>query len=107
MLETPHVPSLGWLEPLASAFGARTWRRALALIAGAILAQGPRTVASALRAVGLGAARGFGGYHRVLSRRRWSGRVVSRLLLARLLRVSVPPGAPVVVGLRIPTQRSP
>ncbi len=99
MLETPHVPSLGWLEPLASAFGARTWRRALALIAGAILAQGPRTVTSALRAAGLAAAPGFSAYHRVLSRRRWSGRAVSRLLLARLLRAFVPPGAPVVVGL--------
>ena len=52
-----------------------TWRKALVLVAGAILAQGPRTVASALRAAGLGAAPGFGSYHRALSRRRWSGRV--------------------------------
>ncbi len=99
MFPTSTAPCFGWLEPLASAFGPRTWRRALVLAAGAILAQGPRTVASALRAVGLGAAPGFGSYHRVLSRRRWSGRAVSRLLLAELLRAFVPPGAPVVVGL--------
>ena len=76
-----------------------TWRKALVLVAGAILAQGPRTVASALRAAGLGAAPGFGSYHQVLSRRRWSGRVAARLLLEQLLRAFVPPGAPVVVGL--------
>ena len=62
-------------------------------------AGGPRTVASALRAAGLGAATGFSAYHRVLNRRRWSGLAVSRLLLAELLRAFVPPGAPVVVGL--------
>jgi DDE superfamily endonuclease len=99
MPENPYAAALAWLGPLAPAFGGRTWRRALVLIAGAILAQGPRTVASALRAVGLGAAPGFGSYHRVLSRRRWSGRVAARLLLERLLRAFVPPGAPVVVGL--------
>ena len=98
MPENPYAAALAWLGPLAPAFGGRTWRRALVLIAGAILAQGPRTVASALRAVGLGAAPGFGSYHRVLSRRRWSGRVAARLLLERLLRAFVPPGAPVVVG---------
>jgi hypothetical protein len=99
MPENPYAAALAWLGPLAPAFGGRTWRRALVLIAGAILAQGPRTVASALRAVGLGAAPGFGSYHRVLSRRRWSGRVAARLLLEQLLRAFVPPGAPVVVGL--------
>ena len=99
MSGTSTASCLGWLEPLAGAFGARTWRKALVLVAGAILAQGPRTVASALRAAGLGAAPGFGSYHRVLSRRRWSGRVAARLLLEQLLRAFVPPGAPVVVGL--------
>jgi hypothetical protein len=95
----PYAPALAWLRPLSAAFGERTWRRALVLVAGALLAQGPRTVASALRAVGLGAAPGFGSYHRVLSRRRWSGRAAARLLLAELLRAFVAPGAPVVVAL--------
>ena len=96
MSGTSTASCLGWLEPLAGAFGARTWRRALVLVAGALLAQGPRTVASALRAAGPGAAPGFGSYHRVLSRRRWSGRAISRLLLADLLRAFDPPGPPVV-----------
>ncbi len=95
----PYAPALAWLRPLSAAFGERTWRRALVLVAGALLAQGPRTVASALQAAGLGAAPGFGSYHRVLSRRRWSGRAAARLLLAELLRAFVAPGAPVVVAL--------
>jgi hypothetical protein len=99
MLGNSYAASLGWLGVLSGAFGARTWRRVLVLAAGAILAQGPRTVTSALRAAGVGAAPGLCRYHRVLSRRRWSGRVVSRVLLAELLRAFVPPGAPVVVGL--------
>ena len=99
MPENPYAAALAWLGPLSPAFGERTWRRALVLVAGALPAQGPRTVASALRAAGLGAAPGFRGYHRVLSRRRWCGRAVARLLLAELLRAFVPPGAPVVVGL--------
>lgn len=99
MPENPYAAALTWLGPLSPAFGRRTWRRALVLAAGAILALGPRTVAAALRAAGLGAAPGFCGYHRVLSRRRWSGRAVARLPPAELLRAFVAPGAPVVVGL--------
>jgi hypothetical protein len=99
MPENPYAAALAWLGPLSPAFGERTWRRALVLVAGALLARGPRTVASALRAAGLGAAPGFGAYHRVLSRRRWCGRAVARLLLAELLRAFVPPGAPVLVAL--------
>jgi hypothetical protein len=63
------------------------------------VAQGPRAVASALRAVGLGAAPGLPAYHRMLSHRRRSGLAVSRPLPAGLLRAFVPPGAPVVIGL--------
>jgi len=99
MSADPYASSLAWLRPLAGAFDGRTWRRALVLVAGALLARGPRTVASALRAAGLGATPSFSAYHRVLSRRRWCGRAVARLLLLQLLRAFVPPGAPVVVGL--------
>ena len=99
MSANPYASCLAWLWPLAAAFDERTWRRALVLVAGALLARGPRTVASALRAAGLGAAPGFSAYHRVLSRRRWCGRAVARPLLLLLLRAFVPPEAPVVVGL--------
>ena len=49
-----------WLRPFAAALGEATWRRALVLVAGALLAPGRRTVASALRAAGLGQAPGWG-----------------------------------------------
>ena len=80
--ENPYATALAWFGPLSPAFSARTWRRALVLVAGAILIRGPRTVASALRAIGLDAAPDFSAYQRVLSRHPWSGRAVSRLLLA-------------------------
>jgi hypothetical protein len=88
-------PLGAWLEPSAAALGRPAWRRALVLVAGAVLAPGRRTVASALRAsalrasalrasalrasalrasalrasalraAGLGNAPGFAGYHRL------------------------------------------
>ena len=69
------------------------------LIAGAILAPGKRTVACALRAMGLENERRFCRYHRVLSRANWSGREASRILLGLLVKIFVPEGAPLVVGV--------
>ncbi|MDE2105984.1 MAG: transposase [Patescibacteria group bacterium] len=55
------------------------------LICGVILSPGRRTVASALRAVGLADDETFGKYHRVLSRDRWSALHLSKFLLLLLL----------------------
>jgi len=53
MSGTPTALCLGWLEPPASAFGARTWRRALVLAAGALLVVSADLVArSGLAALG-------------------------------------------------------
>jgi hypothetical protein len=62
----------------------------LTLLYGAILAPGRRTVASALRAVGLEGAEDFASYHRVFNRARWSPMVMSRLLLGLLVGAFVP-----------------
>jgi hypothetical protein len=67
-------------------------------VAGAILAPGKRTVASALRAMGLEEERCFCRYHRVLSRATWSSREASRLLLGLLVEAFVPEG-PLVLGV--------
>ena len=69
----------------APLFRERSWRHAEVLLVGAILAPGRRTVASALRAAGLGHAPGFANYHRVLSEGRWSGRALARQLLVLLV----------------------
>ena len=79
-------------------FRQRTWCAAEALLVGAMLAPGRRTVASVLRVLGLADERHFVNYHRVLSRAVWSPRRGSRVLLGLLVRAFVPAG-PVVFGL--------
>jgi hypothetical protein len=87
------------LRPFEPVFSGRVWPWATALLVGAILTPGPRTVAAALRALGLQADRPFQNYHRVLNRACWSSRALSPILLALLLRAFVPAEAPVLVGL--------
>jgi hypothetical protein len=87
------------LAPFAPLFSKGVFRHVQVLVAGAILAPGKRTVASALRAVGLDQQKRFHRYHRVLSRAGWSSRKASRVLLGLLLEAFVPEGSPVVVGI--------
>src|SRR5919112_945360 len=87
------------LRPFELVFSGRVWPWATALLVGAILAPGARTVAAALRVLGLQDDRPFGTYHRVLNRACWSGRTVSRILLGLLVRAFVAAGAAVIVGL--------
>ncbi len=86
------------LTPFAPLFSERIWQHVQLLLAGAILAPGRRTVASALRAVGLQEERRFCRYHRVLSRAAWSSREASRVLLGLLVEAFVPEGA-LVLGI--------
>ncbi|MDP9363744.1 MAG: transposase [Chloroflexota bacterium] len=96
----PTLPPalLHLLAPFAPCFSRRVWPHALVLVVGAILAPGRRTVAAALRAMGLAHDTGFGRYHRVLSRARWSGLAVGRALLG-LLVAAFAPGGPLLVGI--------
>jgi hypothetical protein len=86
------------LVPFAPLFSERVWEHVRLLLAGAILAPGKRTVASALRAVGLEDERRFCRYHRVLNRAVWSSREASRVLLGLLVEAFAPEG-PLVVGI--------
>src|SRR3712207_9216911 len=97
-------PLGAWLEPFAAALGRQAWRRAVVLVAGALLSPGRRAVTSALRAAGLGNAPGFANYHRVLSEGRWSGLALARRLLV-LLVAGFAPAGPVVVALRSEERR--
>ncbi|MCA1702473.1 MAG: transposase [Actinobacteria bacterium] len=87
------------LRPFEAVFSERVWDWVKVLLVGAILAPGPRTVAAALRVMGLSSERQFQNYHRVLNRARWSSRELGRRLLLALVRAFVPAGAPIVVGL--------
>jgi hypothetical protein len=86
------------LSPFAALFSRRVWNHAVTLVIGAILTPGKRTVANALRAVGLDQDRRFQNYHRVLNRVRWSSLRGARLLLGLLIRAFCPEG-PVVLGI--------
>ncbi len=86
------------LAPFAPLFSERVFQHVKLLVAGTVLAPGKRTVASALRAVGLQEERRFCRYHRVLSRALWSSREVGRVLLELLVETFAPDG-PLVLGV--------
>ncbi len=58
------------LIPFATLFRIPTWQKAQVLLVGAILSPGRRTVASALRVMGLSGDRNYARYHHVLNRAR-------------------------------------
>lgn len=80
-------------------FSKRVFANAMVLLVGALLAPGRRTVAAALRAVGLARQTTYPKYHRVLSRAAWSARQGSRVLLAALTRTFAPEEGPLVFGI--------
>src|SRR5215213_9465768 len=86
------------LAPFAPLFSKSVFQHVQVLLAGAILASGNRTVASALRAVGLEDERRFCRYHRVLNCASWSSREASRVLLGLLVDAFAPEG-PLVLGI--------
>src|ERR687898_1228834 len=87
------------LAPFAPLFSNCVWQHVQLLLTGLILAPGKRTVASALRAVGLDDEQRFCRYHRLLSRAKWSTQEASRILLGLLVEAFVPEGDPLVVGI--------
>jgi hypothetical protein len=89
------------IAPLAPVFlQHRVWLNAQILLWGTILGQGRRTVASALRAVGLGRDTHFTTFHRILNRDVWSRMLASsRILLGMLLARFVSTEATIVVAI--------
>ena len=73
------------LLPFATLFQNRTWLKAQVLLVGTILTPGRRTVAAALRVMGLSGDRNYARYHHVLNRAAWSPLQVSHVLLKLLL----------------------
>ena len=93
----PRFVSL--LAGFLNLFTRPTWPNILVLLAGVVLAPGRRTVTTALRILGRDRDPHFCTFHRVLSRAAWSSRAVAQQLLMLLIKVFVPAGAPVVIGL--------
>ena len=96
----PTLPSdyLNLIQVFAPLFSDLVWQHAQVLLVGAILAPGQRTVAAALRIMGLSAEKHFQTYHRVLNRAAWSSWEVSRVLLGLLVQAFAAVGT-IVVGL--------
>lgn len=86
------------IEPFAQVFSARIWDLVQALLVGAILAPGKRTVSAVLRVLGRSEEAQFQNYHRVLNRAQWSSLAASRILLGLLITSFVSAGAPLVVS---------
>ena len=87
------------LNPFAPLFQSRTWQKAQVLLVGAILAPGQRTVASALRVMGLSDDRNYARYHHVLNRATWSSLQLAEVLLALLIEHLDQGDQPLVFGI--------
>ena len=98
MLTLPNV-IVPLLTPFAMLFTNPTWRKAQLLLVGTILTPGQRTVAAALRVMGLSDDRNYARYHEVLNRAVWSSREVARVLLLLLLQHLDHGDGPLVFGI--------
>ena len=87
------------LIPFAALFQNRTWRKAQVLLVGAVLSPGQRTVAAALRVMGLSGDRNYARYHHVLNRAAWSPLEVSQVLLRLLIQHLNHGDGPLVFGI--------
>lgn len=82
---TPSPEIIQLLNVFACGMTAPTFKNALVLIYGTILAPGNRTVTAALRMMGINDGT-FPKYHRVLSRAKWSPMLMCHLLLGLILK---------------------
>ena len=90
--------------PFAPLFSQPVFRHVQVLLVGAILTPGRRTVASALRVMGLQHTQRFQNYHRVLNRANWDSRKAAKILLCLLVRMLVPTGV-ILLGIDETLQR--
>ena len=67
------------------------------LLIGAILCRGARRISSILRVMGLGSEKNFSKYHRVLSRDRWCGLTLSKILFGALIKC-LPKSWPILIA---------
>ena len=93
------------LNPFATLFRTpgrgrgQAWRKAQVLLVGAVLAPGQRTVASALRVMGLSGDRNYARYHHVLNRAAWSPLQAAHILLNLLIQYLDQGDGPLVFGI--------
>jgi hypothetical protein len=88
---------MNFVIAFAPLFSKPVFNRVKILVMGAILSPASRTVANALRVMGLSQEKHFQNYHRVLNRAEWSCLAGSRILLNLLLKAFVA-SSEIVIG---------
>ncbi len=88
--------SMPIISRFAPVFSERVWDWAKALLIGAILSPGKRTVTATLRVLGMSDEKQFQNYHRVLNRAAWSPLQASQILLGLLVAAFSAAGANLV-----------
>lgn len=86
------------LAAFSSEFSRPTWKNIQVLLIGAILCRGPRRVSSILRVMGLASIANYSKYHRVLSRAKWDGLMLSKILLGLLIEL-LPDSWPILIAV--------
>jgi len=89
---------LAVLAIFASEFSLPTWKNIKVLLMGAILCRGPRRISSILRVMGLASIPNFSKYHRVLSRAKWNGLTLSKILFGLLVKL-LPESWPILIAV--------
>jgi|TARA_B100001964_G_C14175468_1_gene573611 hypothetical protein len=86
------------LSSFACCFTKPTWKNIQTLFIGAVLCRGARQVTKILRVMGLSQEKNFSRYHNVLSRSKWSGLALAKILLGLLLPF-IPSGFPILIAV--------
>jgi DDE superfamily endonuclease len=76
----------------------RSWDKAEQMLVGAILCRGKRTVSRVLETIGLGQAKQYSNYYRLLNRVAWSGLAGAQILLSMLVGL-LSPELGIVIGI--------
>jgi hypothetical protein len=76
----------------------RSWDKAEQMLVGAILCRGKRTVSRVLETLGLGQAKQYSNYYRILNRVGWSGLAGAQILLSMLVGL-LSPELGIVIGI--------
>ena len=89
---------LSVLAAFASEFTQPTIKNIKILLLGAILCRGPRRVSSILRVMGMASEGNFSKYHHVLSRAKWDGLMLAKIMLGLLIKL-LPDSWPIIIAV--------
>jgi hypothetical protein len=89
---------LAVLAAFSSEFSRPTLKNIQILLIGAILCRGPRRISNVLRVMGLASEGNFSKYHHVLSRAKWDGLMLAKIMLGLLIKL-LPDSWPILIAV--------